>query len=365
MLCCSNCFTDTEIKPMIDGKKDDDNCNIKNRETGDCDFCGKKGVYVYDTTKGGPIEDNFNGLLDIYTPASLLPSNFPKDKIGLIKNILHDKWPIFNLTADKIYDLVTAICAKKYKSHPELFDEPVGVLQFKDDTYLDENSILKNLHWDDFVKDIKTKNRFHSSCISIDKLATFLEYAVSEYAAGEVFYRSRICSDEQGYSPYDMGEPPNHKAKGGRVNPIGIGVLYLSDSMKTTLYEIRAGKYDYVTVGRFKLKSNIKVIDLEKIDKISPFINTIDYTQYAINIEHLKKIAEEISKPVRNNNELDYIPTQYISDYIKSQGYDGIEYASVMRGKGKNLAVFDSGKLECCGTRVYDIKNISYSYSLV
>lgn len=48
MLCCSNCFTDTEIKPMIDGKKDDDNCNIKNRETGDCDFCGKK-VFMYMT----------------------------------------------------------------------------------------------------------------------------------------------------------------------------------------------------------------------------------------------------------------------------------------------------------------------------
>ena len=68
----------------------------------------------------------------------------------------------------------------------------------------------------------------------------------------------------------------------------------------------------------------------------------INYTQYAINIEHLKRIAEEISKPIRNHNTLDYIPTQYISDYIKSKGYDGIEYVSVMSDAGKNLAIFNS-----------------------
>lgn len=67
----------------------------------------------------------------------------------------------------------------------------------------------------------------------------------------------------------------------------------------------------------------------------------INYTQYAINIEHLKRIAEEISKPIRNHNTLDYIPTQYISDYIKSKGYDGIEYVSVMSDTGKNLAIFN------------------------
>lgn len=366
MLCCSNCFIDTEIKLMINGSDSSDNNSLlgdktNNHNVGNCDFCGSKNVYVYDTELGGPIEDNFNGLLDIYTPEYLLPSGFPKDKIGLIKDILHDRWNIFNLSADKIYSLITAICHKKYEDNPELFNAPVGIMQFYDDDYLEKNSILKNLHWDDFVKEIKTKNRFHSSSIKIDKLFVFLQYAVKKHLPGEVFYRARICTNEHGYSPDDMGAPPAYKAKGGRVNPEGIGVLYLSDSMETTFYEIRAGKYDYVTVGDFKLNNNIKVIDLEKIDKISPFTN-IDYTQYAINIEHLKKIAEEIAKPVRNNNELDYIPTQFISDYIKSKGYDGIEYSSVMRGEGKNLALFSSDKLDCVKTRVYDIKSVSYGY---
>lgn len=162
-----------------------------------------------------------------------------------------------------------------------------------------------------------------------------------------------------------MGAPPNDKAKGGRVNPEGISILYLADEAETTLYEIRAGVYDYVTVGRFKLLKDIEVINLANIDQISPFIG-IDYgfdlTQYAMNIEHLKMIAQEISKPLRNDNALDYLPTQYISDYIRSKGYDGIEYGSTMRKQGFNLAVFDPTLFKCTSTKVYDVKSISYDY---
>ena len=147
-----------------------------------------------------------------------------------------------------------------------------------------------------------------------------------------------------------MGAPPHDKAKGGRVNPAGISILYLSDEAETTLYEIRAGVYDYVTVGCFKLLKDIEVINLANIDRISPFIG-IDYgfdlTQYAMNIEHLKMIAQEIAKPLRNDNTLDYLPPQYISDYIRSKGYNGIEYGSTMRKQGFNLAVFDPMLLRC------------------
>lgn len=59
---------------------------------------------------------------------------------------------------------------------------------------------------------------------------------------------------------------------------------------------------------------------------------------------------------------LDYLPTQYISDYIRSKGYDGIEYGSTMRKQGFNLAVFDPTLFKCTSTKVYDVKSISYDY---
>jgi len=77
----------------------------------------------------------------------------------------------------------------------------------------------------------------------------------------------------------------------------------------------------------------------------------------------LKLISQEIAKPLRrHDSELDYLPTQYISDYIKSQGFDGVEYMSTMREGGFNLAVFAcNNSFSCTKTTVYRIKSISYS----
>lgn len=355
MFCCSNCFADAEIKAIIDG----------NKATGNCDFCEKHNVYVYEIGKEPTIAELFDGLLDIYTPISDLPANFPREQTDLIRNILCSNWHIFNLKPDETYRLITAICADRYREQPELFDSPVGIKQGQDQDYLEENSILKNNCWGDFVEGIKRKNRFHGNYINMDRLFVFLRCAVKARHKGEVLYRARVCPDEKGYRCVEMGPPPDTKAKGGRVNPTGISILYLSDSEETTLYEIRAGVYDFVTVGRFELLRDIEVINLAKIDRISPFIGInygFDFTQYAINIEHLKMIAREIAKPLRNDNVLDYLPTQYISDYIRSKGYDGIEYISTMSKNGTNLAVFDPSLFKCTDTRVYDIQSISYSY---
>ncbi len=355
MFCCNNCFTDVEIKAIING----------NKQTGTCDFCGSKNVQLYELGKDQTVAELFNGLLDIYTPASYLPDDFPRGQTDLIKNIFCYNWNIFNLRPDCIYRLITEICSERYKELPELFDSPVGIFQSQDHDYLEENSILKNYCWDNFVEGIKRRNRFHSDYINTDKLFVFLRCAVKSHRAGEVFYRSRICLDEKGYLRKEMGPPPDRKAMGGRVNPTGISMLYLSNSRDTTLYEIRAGVYDYVTVGRFRLQKDIKVINLADIERISPFIGIdygFDFMQYAMNIEHLKMIAQEIAKPLRNDNSLDYLPTQYISDYIRSKGYDGIEYISTMCKNGTNLAVYDQSFFKCTGTTVYDVKSISYTY---
>lgn len=355
MFCCSNCFVDTEIKAIIDGYQ----------TTGNCDFCGSRRVQVYEIGKDQAIAELFDGLLDIYTPISDLPDSFPREQTDLMKNILLNDWNIFNLNSERIYRLITEICSSRYKDQPELFDSPVGIRQTQDCDYLEEHSILKNNCWIDFVEGIKRKNRFHSNYINTDRLFVFLRCAAKSHRKGEIFFRSRVCHDETGFKRSEMGPPPNDMAKAGRVNPVGISILYLADSEETTFYEIRAGIYDYVTAGKFKLLEDIDVINLANIDRISPFIGVdydFDFTEYAINIKHLKMIAKEIAKPLRNDNALDYLPTQYISDYIRSKGYAGIEYGSTLRRQGTNLAVFNKDLFKCTSTRVYDIQSISYDY---
>lgn len=361
MFCCTNCFSDIEIKGIIEG-------NGPKKKLGNCDFCGCKKVPIYDIETDTALTELFDGLVDIYTPASELPEDFPKESTDLLKNILAAKWNIFALKPDTIYKLITAICARRYAEQPDLFDSPVGIIQSHDEKYLLENSILKEFCWGDFVEGIKHKNRFHSNYINTDILWRFLLCAGKVHKRGKAFYRARICHDTVGHKPSEMGPPPGNKAKAGRVNPVGISILYLCDSEETTFYEIRAGIYDYVTIGRFVLQHDIKVVNLADIDKISPFVGDtygFDFTQYALNIDHLKMIAKEIAKPLRNDNVLDYLPTQYISDFIRSKGFDGIEYISTMRKKGANIAIFDESLLKCTQARVYDVSSINYEYDSI
>jgi hypothetical protein len=360
MNCCVRCFADAEIINIINNRK------IK----GDCDFCGCKNTFIFTLGTDSTLSDMFSELLDIYTPAPNLPASFPKENTDLLKNHFNNTWSIFNVAPDSIYRLLISICAEKYVERPELFDYPVGILESQDKDYLDEFSVIKNHHWKDFTGAIKYVNRFHTDYINKNALDLFIRCAIKPYKAGKTFYRARVCIDKAGFQKSEMGAPPVQLASTGRVNPAGISVLYLADSIKTTLHEIRAGVFDYVTIGYFKLKKDIEIIDFTNLDKISPFIAYnamgIPYVQHAINIEHLKLISQEIAKPLRRHDSvLDYLPTQYISNYIKSKNYEGVEYISTMCKDGFNLAIFDESVFKCAKTTVYDIKSLSYTYDKI
>lgn len=288
-------------------------------------------------------------------------------KTDLLKNLLTSQWCIFNVTPEIVYRLITQICHDKYDETPELFDTPVGIWQNYDNNFLVENAIVKTHSWNEFVEAIKWKNRFHTNYINEDILNLFIRCVRKQYTSGTKFYRARICTNVTGHSAAEMGAPPKGIATAGRVNPNGISILYLSDSMKTTLHEIRAGIYDFVTIGTFELLTDIEVINLADIDKISPFFAAnlygIDFVRQAINFDSLKVISQEIAKPLRrHDSSLDYLPTQYISDFIKSKSYSGIEYISTMYPEGINIAVFDEHLLKCIETSVYDIKSLTYHF---
>ena len=77
----------------------------------------------------------------------------------------------------------------------------------------------------------------------------------------------------------------------------------------------------------------------------------------------------------RSDSHLDYVPTQFIADFIKSifhedkqtnkiiYDYDGIEYGSTMNKNGYNLAAFYPEKFECIKVDVYKIDELQYRKS--
>ncbi len=76
-------------------------------------------------------------------------------------------------------------------------------------------------------------------------------------------------------------------------------------------------------------------------------------------------------KPVRySDSALDYVPTQYIADFIKSittiygqKMFQGIKYRIVMHSGGFNLAIFEPSLFECNGVRLKQVNEIHYEIS--
>jgi hypothetical protein len=54
----------------------------------------------------------------------------------------------------------------------------------------------------------------------------------------------------------------------------------------------------------------------------------------------IKEFVKDISKPI-NDNEIEYIPTQILSEYIWSLGYDGFIFDSSQSKNGKNIVIFE------------------------
>ncbi|WP_110955806.1 RES family NAD+ phosphorylase [Anaerosinus massiliensis] len=357
MIFCNKCFKDSEIAGTI----------TRLNKVGKCTTCGHDNVFLYDTDVDKELADLFDELISIYTPSNSLPENYPKADLKLLTEELKNTWDIYNgLNKSQIYEMITNICKEKYADSPQLFDGLIGISAYKDQDYLKENAILPTNIWRDFVNDLKNKNRFYTKHINTKNLEVFCSYRRKSYKKGDIFFRGRISS-EDGFKCSEMSAPPSEKTAAGRANSLGVRCLYLASDMETTVHEVRAGAFDYVTIGKFELTEDVIIVDLRAIDKISPFLPELDCTQYAINKDVLGKINQEMAKPLRRNDSLlEYVPTQYISEFIKSIEYDGIpeyagiEYGSTLCAGGYNLAMFYPKIFNCIEAETFRIEELNY-----
>lgn len=331
MNCCTNCFLDKEIIGFIYSNS---NTNAN------CDFCETKNTPIINTQE---LQDQFIPLLDLY---SLNEDGFD---VGIT---LQNDWSIFKINkSEGIIKLLLAIFEELDENYILLINSKIS---------LSISSVTIDLinSWQSFKNEIKKENRFFiKNPADLESIEETLP--VREYSKGKIFYRSRISDDENGFLINEMGKPPHKFAKSGRANPQGISYLYVAQSKDTTLYEARATFLDYVSIGEFKLLEKIKIITLRNSYQVSPFIEGFSIEKYVQNKEFIDLLENELSKPLRRqDNELDYIPTQYLCEYIKHLGYDGVEFGSSLHDGGINLVFFDDKKLNCIKTSVYEISKI-------
>lgn len=359
MIFCECCFKDKELSKII---------STNSKKIGSCPICGQNNVHIYDTKTDYSLTPIFEELLGVLSSEKDLPESYPKDEKRSLVEEIQFRWDAFSdiSDTDKL-EIIKSICKDTYETSRIIFDKPVGIPEIYNQDYLKENSILKNNKWEDFTREIKTVNRYHSKMIDFNILERFFSFVRKDYRKGQIMYRARISENEKGFSPDNMSAPPAGKSSEGRANASGITCLYLANDLKTALHEVKSSLYDYVTVAEFTLKKDITVVNLRSIVEISPFIDGLGYLSYIINKEFLIKLDEEMSKPLRRNDPiLEYVPTQYIVDFVKSiehndkNEYAGIEYKSTVCPDGYNLAIFDPELFECKKVDVYEITSLEY-----
>lgn len=355
MNCCTNCFSDQGLKKRIEALS---------TAKGNCNFCDSKSVTIVNCAD---LSTTFEQLFEQYALNPDAHLSLGKNAPVMMHEHLLAYWPrlfdTMHLKPNTVLQLINQIGRSWAQYSDELFESPV---EFS--TLLDSPSGAGEdlqLQWDMFSDEIKNRNRFFiGEKIDTDRLENVFERLVIYYPPDTSFYRARIFENLLPIA--EMGKPPSDCTTPGRANPVGIPYLYVSDSKETTLYETRVALHEGLTVGKFITKEPLNVVSLKNIAEYGPFEildRGFEIEEFVLVRPYLQRLEQELSKPVRKLDvHLDYLPTEYLCEFIKSLGFDGVEYKSAMNSNGYNLAIFNDGKLECVDAVFHRVTNLKYDW---
>lgn len=373
---CINCFEDENIKDFIKS----DGTQVKDK-TFKCEFCQvadwkhneKYDIKEYDK-KLFKEEDIYIIEQDIFNQKIIEVINENFEYINpFICNEKNDLLNLGDILSDKLFwDESTNIFMKlakytfiKYKEFP--FTENY-IRTYTDDSkkdYVSEEICWikcwkqkENISWSEIQEHTKHKARYFEHEKDSFKLSQELKPFKEVYKSlkinskNEKIYRARIINSEKDKedikkSPNtELGKTPVQFAKNNRFSPIGISYGYFSFDENTAIYEVRAESEQDVSIGTFKLKENLSLVDFRKLHCLSSELyknnlNPFDKNNFNILLTDIYKFVTDISKPINEKDTLlEYVPTQIMSEYIWSLGYDGFIFDSSQIKGGENLVLF-------------------------
>ena len=317
-LCCPECFGDNGLRENL----------IPSCETtsGTCDFCGSTGDWLI---KPSELADWFEMLVNVYER-----NESGKSLIECMKS----DWELFTHRR-MVTPRATELLA-------EILDDGDIVLQsfIPSPNYTSEGLA----QWETMRDEMMYSNRwFLDTSLDLERLRQLLDLLLA-VELPQNWYRARIKTSEERFSIDMMGAPPRRNAVHGRANPAGIPCLYLGSLRETAVAEIRPHTGEVACVADFRVL-NVRAVDLRSPRKlVSPFIleDTDAIGKLYSDIPLLERLGEELTRPVLPSGApIDYIPSQYLCEFIKTCGFDGVIYRSSV-SEGMNLALFDPERAE-------------------
>jgi hypothetical protein len=317
--CCIHCFNDSVLIEVA-----------SRGEVANCSFCGAVRVPTISSDT-------------LFSSVELILYGLEVSEGGEdLTSLLYNQFGLLN----------PAVVKDAQRLVREIFGEEIADLKyvFKFDVS------LYSSQWLSFKEELKHKNRFFprsalisqvlnpsSSNSSFGVFLALLEQLKAPFESGELLYRARIS--ESALTAEKMGAPPPMVASGGRANPIGIPYLYLAQNLDTCVAEVRPNNASSIYVSEF-----VAVRDLNLLSLTDPRCDcsVLKFEEQQMQdvlcfLDLLERFSLELSKPILpDKSHIEYIPTQYMCEFVKSvANYDGIVFNSSF-GQGRNYVIFDS-----------------------
>ena len=204
---------------------------------------------------------------------------------------------------------------------------------------------IKSKYLKQFIKDIQHVNRNPENTKALELLNDKSTNPEVIILPKTKLYRSRIVDDESkigkkpGFFGYDADGSfitPWQLARDMRANYRYIPYLYCSNNPYTALIEVRPRLAAKVSIATIQVKEKMTLLDFTIQNKPKKMSDA--------KFNLFKDLSYLFSKPIsKDDDTLDYIPTQYIAEFAKKIGYDGIIFSSSLTPEvnRKNLDIYN------------------------
>ena len=266
------------------------------------------------------------------------------------------------------------------------------MLLFLFDLILRNDSIIGK-EWCEFSNEIKSKSRYFPKSVLLDKIKNMSHFAEKEIQKGTVLYRARLFESSYEFAKEELknilailkkrfpdenlseddlwnvdrlsflhqigenediykkiaelkgstkfygynkkgSDAPKASGSSGRANSKNISFLYVSEEKETAIMEVFPKLGQEVNLAEIKLIRNVKLFNFFydlKNEKDGEYSMAAD----------LGSLSSCFSRP-NYKDEFEYLPTQFVCEYIRELGFDGIRFCSSVKSGGINIVIFDT-----------------------
>lgn len=164
----------------------------------------------------------------------------------------------------------------------------------------------------------------------------------------------------RGYGPEGSFVPPQNAAvNAGRANPSGITYLYAASDVKTAIAEVNPLLDDEISVAEIEVQEDLKILNFANWEASTVGMDNPSLSWKRAVPPALTRI---FNTPQHHSD--GYFLCQYISEYIKVRGYDGIRFASSKvktdwgKQTGINYTIFNYQKCRAVSSDLFCLENI-------